>query len=51
MSTIWRFDGVENKPDVYRGKYCMKKFCNSLRQQVMLIISFEKEKMIPLRNE
>ena len=24
--TIWTFDGIENKHDVYRGKDCIKKF-------------------------
>ena len=27
--TIWTFDGIENKHDVYRGKDCIKKFCIS----------------------
>ena len=27
MSTISSFKIIENKHDVYRGKYCMKKFC------------------------
>ena len=30
MSTIWTFDGTENKYNVYRGKDCMEKFCESL---------------------
>ena len=28
MSTISSFTNIENKHDVYRGKDCMKKFCN-----------------------
>ena len=31
MSTIWVFDNIENKHTLYRGKDCMKKFCESLR--------------------
>ena len=50
MSTIWTFDGKENKHDVYRNEDCMKKFCGSLREHEMKIINFEKKKMIPLTN-
>ena len=50
MSTIWIFDGIENKHDVYRGEDYMKKFCESLREHAMKMINFEKKK-IPLRNE
>ena len=32
MSTIFSFRSVENKHDLYRGKYCMIKFCESLRE-------------------
>ena len=31
MSTISSFKSIENKYDVYRGKCCIKKFCESLR--------------------
>ena len=51
MSTIWTTDGVENKHDVYRGKGCMKKFCESLKEPTIKIINFEKKKVIPLTNE
>ena len=47
MSTIWTFDGKENKHDVHRGDECMKKFCGSLKEHEMKIINFEKKKMIP----
>ena len=30
--------------DVYRGKYCMKRFCESLREHAMKIINFKKKK-------
>ena len=35
MSTVSSFRNIENKHDVYRGKDCMKKFCESLREQAM----------------
>ena len=44
MSTIWKFDGIENKHDVYSGEDCMKKFCESLWEHTMKIINFEKKK-------
>ena len=51
MSTIWIFDGVENKHDVYEGKNCMKMFCEFLRNHAMKIINIEKKKIIPLTNK
>ena len=48
MSTIWAFDHIENKHTLHRGKDCMKKFCESLREHLKNVIDFEKEKMLPL---
>ena len=44
-STISSFKNMEIRHDVYRGKDCMKKFCESLREQAMKIINFKKKKM------
>ena len=44
MSAIWSFKNLENKHDVYRGKDCMKKFCESLREHVVKRINFKKKK-------
>ena len=44
MPTILSFKSIENKHDVYKGKDCMKKFCESLREQAMKIINFKKKK-------
>ena len=35
MSTMSEFKSIENRHDVYRGRDSMKKFCESLREQVM----------------
>ena len=43
MSTISPFRSIENKHDVYRGKDCMKKFCEFLREHAMKIINFKKK--------
>ena len=51
MSTISEFDHIENKHTLYRGKDCMKKFCESLREHAKNIINFEKKKMISLTKE
>ena len=32
MSRLYSFRSIENKHDIYRGKYCMKKFCEFLRE-------------------
>ena len=42
---------IEKKHDVYRGKYCMKRFRESLREHAMEIIKFKKKKRKPLTNE
>ena len=44
MSTILSFKCIENKHGVYRGKDCMNKFCESLREHPMKIIDFKKKK-------
>ena len=51
MSTIWSFQSIENKDDVYRGKDCMERFCEFLREHVMKIINFKKKKMKLLTKE
>ena len=45
MSTVSLFRKIENKYDVYRGKDCMKKFCESLREQHALkVINLKRKK-------
>ena len=38
------FDAKENKLDCYRGKDCMKKFCENLKEHVIRIINYIKKK-------
>ena len=38
MSTISSFKSIENKHDVYRGKDCMKKFCEFLAEHTVEIL-------------
>ena len=45
MSAISLFRSIENKLDVYRGKDCMKKFCEFLRNHAMKIINSKEKKM------
>ena len=45
MSTISLFRSIENKNGVYRGKDCMKKFCELVREHAMKKINFKKKKM------
>ena len=51
MSTISLFRSIEKKHDVYRGKDCMKKFSEFLREHVMKIINVKKKKMKLLSKE
>ena len=42
-ATIWGFDHIEDKHTLYRGKDCMKTFCESLREHAKSIIDFKKK--------
>ena len=44
ISTILASNIIKNKHDVYRGKDCMKKFCESLKAHKMEIGNFTKKK-------
>ena len=44
-STIWGFDHTEDKHTLCRGKDCMKKFCEFLREHAKSVTDFEKKKM------
>ena len=50
-STISPLKDIENKHDIYRGKDCIKKICESLREHAMKIINFKKKEMKLLTNE
>ena len=51
MSTILPFRNIQNKHNVYKGKDCMEKFCESLGEHAMKINSFKKKKMKLLTKE
>ena len=42
MSTTSSFKDRENEHDIYRSKNCMKKFCESLKEQPMKITDFKQ---------
>ena len=44
MSIPSSFRSIENNHDVYRGKDCMKKFCEFLREHKKKIINFKQKK-------
>ena len=46
MSTISDFRIIENEHDVCRGKDCVKKFCEFLREQAKKIIKKRKMKLL-----
>ena len=43
MYTTSLFKSIENKLDVYRGKDCMIKFCEFLKQHTMKVINLRKK--------
>ena len=45
MPTISSFRSAENKHNIYRGKDCIKNFCESLRENAMEIINFKENKV------
>ena len=45
MSTILSFRSIENRHVVYKGKDCMIKFCEFLRDDAIKILIFKKKKM------
>ena len=49
--TSCSFDESKNKLNYYRGKDCIKKFCEDLREYAIKIINYEKKKIIPLAAE
>ena len=42
-STIWTFEGRENKNGIYRSEDCMKKFLKYLEVHALNIVNFEKK--------
>ena len=51
MSTISSFRSIENTHDVYKGKDCMQKFCEFLREHAMKINTFKNKEMKLLTKE
>ena len=51
LVTNCSFDEKRNKTDYYKGKDCLKKFCQDLKKQVNLIVDYEKKEMIKLTQE
>ena len=47
LFTHCSFDKTKNKLDCYRGKDCMKKICEDLREHATKINNYEKKDMIP----
>ena len=51
MYIISSFRSMENKHGVYRGKDCIKDFCEFLREHAMKIINFKVKEMMLLTKE
>ena len=50
MPTMSSFNILENKHHVYRGKDCMKKLCESLKEHAMKKVIFKNKKVKLLTN-
>ena len=48
MLTNCLFNTTKYKLDYYRGKNCMKNFCQNLKEHATKIIDYRKKDMIPL---
>ena len=48
LITHCSFDEKKNVVDYYRGKDCLKKFCQDLKKKAKLIVGCEKKEMIKL---
>ena len=47
LSLTSLFDSKESKHSVYRGRDCIKKFCNDLKELGKKITNYEEKEMIP----
>ena len=51
MFTKCSIDNKKKRFDYYRGIYCIKKWCEKVKDREMEIINCKEEEMIPLTNE
>ena len=51
MSLICSFDETKNRHKFYRGKDCIKRFCNDLKELATEIINCKEEEMNPLKDK
>ena len=51
MFTKCSFDAAENKLCYYRGRGCIKKLCEMLKDHAMEIINHEEKEMVQLTDE
>ena len=51
LITCCSFDKTENRQTYYRGRDCMKRFCDDLKEHVIRITNFEMKPMIDLTEE
>ena len=51
LLTLCSFDKSENKQTYYRGRECMKRFCDDLNEHVTRITNYEMKPMDPLTED
>ena len=48
LRLICSFDSKENEHNFYRGRDCIEKFCNDLKEVATKIVNYEQKDVIPL---
>ena len=48
LRLIRSFDSKENEHNFYRGRDCIEKFCNDLKEVATKIVNYEQKDVIPL---
>ena len=51
LVTCCSFDKSNNEQKYYRGRYCMRRFCDDLKEQAIKIMNYEQKEMMPLTDE
>ena len=48
LDLVSSFDSKQNKHNFYRGKDCIKRFCNGLKELGTKMFNYAEKEMIPL---
>ena len=51
QSFVCSFDSKQKKHSFYRGKYCIERFCNVLKELGTKIVNYQQKEMTPLTDD